>query len=47
MTDVIFEKVNEFIFGYVLSGTIFVLIVYGYVCIMAMIERKNNNDSNN
>ena len=44
MTEIIFEKVNEFIFGYVLSGTIFVLIVYGYVCIMAKIERKNNND---
>lgn len=40
MAEVIFEKVNEFILGYVLSGTIFVLIVYGYVCIMAMIERN-------
>lgn len=44
MTDAIFEKANEFIFGYVISGTIFVLIVYGYVCIMAKIERNKNND---
>lgn len=41
MIDTIFEKANEFILGYVLSGTIFALIAYGYVCIMAKIERGN------
>ena len=40
MTEIIFEKVNEFLFGFVLSGIIFVMIAYGYVCIMAMIERN-------
>ena len=44
MIDTILEKVNEFILGYVLSGTILVIIIYGFVCIMAKIERTRNND---
>ena len=40
MTEIIFEKVNEFLLGFVLSGTIFAMIAYGYVCIMVMIERN-------
>ena len=44
MTEIILEKANEFILGYVLSGTILVMIIYGFVCIMAKIERTKNND---
>lgn len=40
MIEIILEKANEFLLGYVLSGTIFVMIAYSYVCIMAMIERN-------
>ena len=44
MAELILEKANEFILGYVLSGTILVMIIYGFVCIMAKIERTKNND---
>ena len=43
MEEIIFEKANEFLFGYILGGTIFVLVGYSYACIMAMIERNKNN----
>ena len=47
MTEIIFEKANEFILGYVLGGTILAMIAYGYVCIMAMIERNKKQSQIN